>query len=61
MRGVMYVMAALALDAVFLWHVWRLLMEDGGEFPLRTFRYSIWYLALLFAALLLDHYLPGMT
>ena len=61
MSGVTYVMAALALDGVFLWHVWRLLMEEGGEFPMRTFRYSIWYLALLFAALLLDHYLPAMT
>jgi protoheme IX farnesyltransferase len=58
MSGVTYVMAALGLDAVFLWHAWRLLMDEDGDFPMRTFRYSIWYLALLFAALLLDHYLP---
>ena len=61
MSGVTYVAAAVGLDAVFLWHVWRLLMEEGGDFPMRTFRFSIWYLALLFAALLLDHYLPAMT
>ena len=61
MSGVTYVIAAVALDGVFLWHVWRLLMEDGGDFAMRTFRFSIWYLALLFAALLLDHYLPAVT
>ncbi|HEY3644595.1 MAG TPA: heme o synthase, partial [Gammaproteobacteria bacterium] len=44
MSGVTYVVAALGLDAVFLWHVWRLLMEEGGDFPMRTFRFSIWYL-----------------
>jgi protoheme IX farnesyltransferase len=58
MSGVLYIMAALGLDAVFLWHAWRLLRYEDGDFPMRTFRYSIWYLTLLFAALLLDHYLP---
>jgi protoheme IX farnesyltransferase len=60
LSGVAYVLAALVLDAVFLWHVWRLFKEEGGDLPMRTFRYSIWYLALLFSALLLDHYFPPM-
>ena len=31
---------------------------DRADLPMRTFRFSINYLALLFAALLVDHYLP---
>ena len=58
MSGLVYLASALALDAVFLRHAWLLLRTDRADMPMRTFRYSIQYLALLFAALLIDHYLP---
>jgi len=45
------------LDAVFLRHAWQLRRTARSDLPMRTFRYSIRYLALLFAALLVDHYL----
>ena len=58
MSGLLYLAAALALDAVFLRYAWLLKRTDRSDLPMRTFRYSIQYLALLFAALLVDHYLP---
>jgi heme o synthase len=55
MSGGVYFIAAAALNAVFLyWAVAVLRRRPGAE--IRTFRYSIWYLGLLFAALLMDHY-----
>ena len=58
MSGIFYLVAALVLDAVFLQKAWQLLKSDRADLPMRTFRFSINYLALLFAALLVDHYLP---
>jgi protoheme IX farnesyltransferase len=57
MSGVPYLVAALALDAVFLFHAVRIYVAYSDHVARRTFRYSILYLALLFAALLADHYL----
>ncbi|WP_051378874.1 heme o synthase [Derxia gummosa] len=57
MSGVVYLACALLLGARFVqlaWRVWRRYSDDIAR---RTFRYSIVYLALLFAALLVDHYL----
>ncbi|HEY5613972.1 MAG TPA: heme o synthase [Lysobacter sp.] len=58
MAGLFYLAAALALDGVFLRYAWALRVSDRADLPMRTFRFSINYLALLFAALLIDHYLP---
>ena len=49
-------LAAVALGGWFLVLAWRLWRRYSEALARRTFRYSIWYLALLFAALLLDHY-----
>jgi protoheme IX farnesyltransferase len=49
---------ALTLDAIFLHKAWELRQSERADLPMRAFRFSINYLALLFAALLLDHYLP---
>ena len=57
MSGLIYLASALVLDAIFLRHAWRLLRTSRNDLPMRTFRYSIQYLALLFTALLVDHYL----
>jgi len=56
--GYFYLAAALALDALFLRKAWELKHSDRPDLPMRTFRFSVNYLALLFAALLVDHYLP---
>jgi protoheme IX farnesyltransferase len=58
MSGLLYAAGAAALNAVFLWYAWALLRTERADLPMRTFRYSINYLALLFAILLVDHYLP---
>jgi protoheme IX farnesyltransferase len=45
------------LGVIFLKHAVRLRRPDAPEqLPMQVFRYSINYLMLLFAALLVDHY-----
>src|SRR6266850_2949832 len=57
MSGLLYLAAALALGGVFLAYAARLYQSYSDRLAHATFRYSIVYLALLFAALLVDHYL----
>jgi heme o synthase len=56
MSGAIYLASALVLDAIFLWYAVRIYVAYSDRLARRTFRYSIAYLTLLFAALLLDHY-----
>ena len=57
MSGLIYLATAVPLGAVFLNYAVRMMRDrDDVELPMRTFKYSITYLALLFAALLVDHY-----
>lgn len=57
MSGWIYLVAAVALGMGFLRHAWRLYRTYSDALARRTFRFSILYLFLLFAALLTDHYL----
>src|ERR1700719_2596697 len=57
MSGLIYLAAALALNARFLYFVVALNQGRRADLPIRTFRFSITYLMLLFAALIVDHYL----
>jgi protoheme IX farnesyltransferase len=57
MSGWLYLAAALALGGVFIAYAVRIHLAYSDALARRTFRYSITYLALLFAALLVDHYL----
>ena len=57
MSGVLYLFAALALGAGFLYWCIALLRGRNPRAAIETFRYSILYLGLLFVALLADHYL----
>jgi protoheme IX farnesyltransferase len=57
MSGYFYLGAALVLDAVFLGHAFAIWRRYSDALAQRTFGYSIFYLAMLFAALLVDHYL----
>ncbi len=57
MSGWLYLAGALALGAGFLYWATVLLRNRDTSAPMKTFRYSIWYLMALFVFLLLDHYL----
>jgi protoheme IX farnesyltransferase len=57
MSGPWYLVAALLLDAIFLAHSVVLWRNYSDRLARSTFRYSIVYLTLLFAALLADHFL----
>jgi len=56
MSGVVYLVSAVLLGAVFLAYAWKIYREYSDALARKTFRYSIVYLSLLFAALLVDHY-----
>jgi len=56
MSGLLYLLSALALGAVFIVYAWRLYRAPTPAVARATFNYSIVYLAALFAALLADHY-----
>jgi protoheme IX farnesyltransferase len=57
MSGLFYLVAAAILGAVFIGHAWKLWRRYSDQQARKTFRFSILHLALLFAALLVDHYL----
>ena len=57
MSGWLYVAAALILGGVFLAYALQIYRRYSDALAQKTFRFSILYLALLFAALLVDHYL----
>jgi protoheme IX farnesyltransferase len=56
MSGIVYLASAVLLGAVFLAYAWKIYREYSDDLARKTFRYSIVYLSLLFAALLIDHY-----
>lgn len=56
MSGIIYLAGALLLGGRFLWMTWRLKRTSNVLLAWQTFKFSIWYLMLLFALLLLDHY-----
>ncbi len=58
MSGAFYLAVAVALGLQFIRYAWRLYREYSDALARRTFRFSIVYLFALFAALLVDHYLP---
>ncbi len=57
MSGPLYLFAALALGGLFIGYAVRIYLAYSDALAQKTFRYSIAYLAALFAALLVDHYL----
>ena len=56
MNGWPYLLCAAVLSGLFLRHAWRLYRDYSDAQARRLFRYSIVYLSLLFAALLMDHW-----
>jgi len=57
MSGWLYLVVALALNAGFIAHALALWQRYSDALARKTFRYSLIHLSLLFAALLVDHYL----
>jgi protoheme IX farnesyltransferase len=57
MSGVIYLASAVLLGAGFIAYAWRLWRNYSDALARTTFRFSILHLSLLFAALLVDHYL----
>jgi protoheme IX farnesyltransferase len=57
MSGLVYLAAAVMLGGLFLLYAVQLLRDYSDELARATFKYSIVYLAALFSALLVDHYL----
>jgi protoheme IX farnesyltransferase len=57
MSGKLYLVAAVALSIIFCWYGWKLWRVYSDALARKTFRFSLIHLSLLFAALLVDHYL----
>jgi protoheme IX farnesyltransferase len=58
MSGLLYLAAALVFGGIFLYYAIAMKVSDRPELPMKTFAYSITYLMGVFAALLVDHYVP---
>ena len=56
MSGLLYLVAAVILGGIFIYYAIKLKFRPTEQLPMRTFGFSITYLSLLFAALLVDHY-----
>lgn len=56
MFGLVYLLAAVLLGSVYLYLALQLWRDYSDQLARTMFRYSIWYLMLLFSAMLLDHY-----
>lgn len=56
MSGWVYLAAAVALGARFIDLAFKLWRDYSDALARQTFKFSIWHLSLLFAALLIDHY-----
>ncbi len=57
MCGIFYLISALILDIIFLYYALYLKQQDKPIIAMKTFRYSIWYLMLLFSAMLIDRWI----
>lgn len=56
MNGWLYLLVAVVLSAGFTGYAWMLWRNYSDELARKTFRFSLYHLALLFAAMLVDHY-----
>ncbi len=57
MSGVIYLVSALMLSTLFLYYSINLFYSDDDEDAMKTFQFSIYYIFLIFLALLADHYI----
>ncbi len=57
MSGILYLAVSLVLNVIFLYHSIVLIRSRDDGIAMKTFGFSILYLMILFAVLLIDHYL----
>jgi protoheme IX farnesyltransferase len=57
MSSWLYLLTATVLSVLFMVHAWKLWKNYSDAYARKTFRFSLIHLSVLFAALLLDHYL----
>ncbi len=57
MSGLIYLMSAVLLGLGFIYYAVLMMRKKDNKTAMKTFVYSIVYITLLFAALLIDHYL----
>ena len=57
MSGIIYLVSALVLSTLFLYYSVNLFYSDEDQDAMNTFQYSIYYIFLIFLALLADHYI----
>ena len=57
MSGVIYLVSAIILSSIFMYYAVKLYFADDDAVAMKTFNFSIYYIFLIFVALLLDHYL----
>ena len=61
MSGMLYLLVVLMLNARFIHWTMRLYRHDDRQLALRTFKFSVVYLTVLFVVMLVDHYLYAHT
>ena len=57
MSGEIYLFSALILSTIFLYYSINLYFSNNDEDAMSTFQFSIYYIFLIFLALLIDHFL----
>ena len=57
MSGIIYLVSALILSSIFLYYSIKLFLSKDNEIAMKTFQFSIYYIFLIFLALLVDHFL----
>jgi len=57
MSGIIYFISALVLSSAFLYYSVNLYYSDNDEDAMSTFQFSIYYIFLIFLALLIDHFI----
>ena len=57
MSGIIYLFSAIILSSIFMYYAIKLYLSDDDAIAMNTFNFSIYYIFLIFIALLLDHYM----
>ena len=57
MSGEIYLFSSLILSSIFLYYSVNLYFSENNEDAMKTFQFSIYYIFLIFLALLLDHFI----
>ena len=57
MSGTIYLVSAFILSSMFLFYSVRLYLSDDDKYAMQTFWFSIYYIFLIFVALIVDHFI----